>query len=485
MWTVLIVEDERFVRESIRQIVNWEEQNFKIIGEASNGVEALEFITENRPHLVVTDIMMPIMNGVDLLKEARKKGINSKFIMLTCMNEFEYVQQALEYGASNYILKLSMSVDTLKEALEKVNKELKQEFIASVHHFHSFYKEIWDKIWDKMKDREDGLPVFNDSVSFLKSTHVLTMISVLHGPKNWNKEQFERLILTEDNDNAIIHLFTSHGHTTAFFWTLHPVRLKMKTSLDYPIVYTRNVNIDHLQITWEKMMRDLDNFWYNVKSNVKSVKETHCLFKFWKQEKELYYRFEKMDKSKCIFLFETIMEEIKLRFIPMVTVKEAISRIAKTLGEISQQQWNIRKLLYASSHDELKSLFLEQLNQHLDNFIMTKGYWTDHPEVNKVIQYMLENYHLDISVRSMAKYVSMDETYFSHLFKKKTGETLIKYLQKIRVYKAKYELSHTDLSIQEIGLRVGFQNTNYFNRIFKRFTASTPGEYRKKFKSIS
>ncbi|UJF32062.1 response regulator [Paenibacillus hexagrammi] len=124
MWKVLLVEDEIFVRESVREIIKWEEMGFTVIGEAGNGEEALDIILSNRPHLVITDIIMPKMDGVTLLKRTREAGLDTKFVMLTCMSEFEYVRQAMEYGASNYILKLSMNVQSLRDTLGKVGAEL-------------------------------------------------------------------------------------------------------------------------------------------------------------------------------------------------------------------------------------------------------------------------------------------------------------------------------------------------------------------------
>lgn len=127
MWKVLLVEDEVFVRESVKELIHWEEFGFILIGEASNGQEALDQIKADPPDLVLTDIVMPIIDGIELLRETRRAGLTCKFVMLTCMGEFEYVRQAMEYGASNYILKLSMSVNDLRETLQKISHELESE----------------------------------------------------------------------------------------------------------------------------------------------------------------------------------------------------------------------------------------------------------------------------------------------------------------------------------------------------------------------
>ncbi|MEK3832873.1 response regulator [Paenibacillus sp. FSL R7-0128] len=126
MWKVLLVEDEVFVRESVREIIAWEELGFTVSGEAGNGAEALEIIREDTPDLVISDIVMPEMDGVELLRRTREEGFDSRFVMLTCMNDFENVRQAMEYGASNYILKLSMSVNSLRDTLRKISGELEK-----------------------------------------------------------------------------------------------------------------------------------------------------------------------------------------------------------------------------------------------------------------------------------------------------------------------------------------------------------------------
>lgn len=253
MWKVIIVEDELFIRESVKELIQWEELGFRLVGEAGDGEEALELIKRDPPDLVITDIMMPRMDGLELLKETRKAGYDSKFVMLTCMGEFEYVRQAMEYGASNYILKLSMSVNDLRETLGKINKEL------------------------------------------------------------------------------------------------------------------------------------------------------------------------------------------------------MLSRKPPRSGLVPAEPAADRKI--------------------------------SHPELNKIVKYIEQNYDKDISVKSLARYVMMGENYISALFKKKMGKTLIHYLHEVRVRQAMHYLADTDMTVHEIGLKVGFMNDNYFIKIFKRITGTTPSQYRQNIRS--
>ncbi|MGG6309295.1 response regulator transcription factor [Paenibacillus macerans] len=280
MWKVLLVEDEVFVRESVREIIAWEELGFTVAGEAGNGGEALDMIRRDPPDLVLADIVMPEMDGVELLRRTREEGYRSRFIMLTCIGEFEYVRQAMEYGASNYILKLSMSVNSLRDTLRKVSAELARDGAGTTG-------ADPDRGGSGADMREAG--------------------GAGEGPQA-----------------------EAPGRQTA-------------SSSPGP---------------------------------------------------------------------------------------------AGTEAGVS------------------------------------------HPEVCKIIAYIAENYPQDITVKSMAQYVMMGENYVSALFKKKTGQTLIHYLHRVRVEKAMEYLLHTDLPVHEIGHRVGFLNDNYFIKIFKRLTQQTPSRYR-------
>lgn len=287
MWKVLLVEDEVFVRESVREIIAWEELGFTVAGEAGNGGEALEMIRRDPPDLVLADIVMPEMDGVELLRRTREEGYRSRFIMLTCIGEFEYVRQAMEYGASNYILKLSMSVNSLRDTLRKVSTELARDGGAEP--------------------------------------------------------------ATQENGEAT---------------------------------------------------PQAGGFGTQALTSVPAAGAT-----------------------------------------PSATASATVS---------------------AASNPSPNGT--------------SAG--ISHPEVCKIIDYIAEHYAQDITVKSMAQYVMMGENYVSALFKKKTGQTLIHYLHRIRVEKAQEYLLHTDLPVHEIGQRVGFINDNYFIKIFKRLTQQTPSKYR-------
>lgn len=124
---ILIVEDEVLVRCGLRSMVNWEKLGLDVIGDASNGKEALEIYEKEKPDIVMTDIKMPVMDGLELIEKIREQDQSTRIVLLTCYEEFSYLMRDMKLGVSDYILKLKMKPDEIEKAMEKVCKELEQK----------------------------------------------------------------------------------------------------------------------------------------------------------------------------------------------------------------------------------------------------------------------------------------------------------------------------------------------------------------------
>lgn len=483
MWKVLLVEDEMFVRESIKMIVNWEELGFTLLGEADNGEEALQMLRQKHFDLVISDIKMPVMDGVELLKQARELDLSCKFIMLTCMNEFEYVRQALEYGASNYILKLSMSVSSLVDSLSKIKSELEEQSQYADQKINLYYQQIWRNITGAEHEEHEAAP---SVIEELRHFH-LTIVSVIRGGERWTPSDHDKALSFLDFSCAeVTHLYHSEGLTTVFIWHKPEAPLVRAGSSveDYAVVYAADIHYSQLHMQWRKIIQQLGAAWYESKKGVFSVnagnvKESAPYF-VWRKKRELISSFEKLEENRCHALIDEIWEEMRDSHLSMVDVKKIAADIDYTLYSMIQKGSSSQSALFdAGTHQELKQVMTVRLQAYLSAYKQTQpAIMTDHPEVNKVIAYINDHLDKDISVKSMAAMISMDENYFSSLFKAKTKESLITYVHQLRIQKAMFYLTQTDLTINQIAENVGFKNINYFNRIFKRITGATPSRYR-------
>lgn len=126
MYKVLLVDDEYMIVRGLQKLIPWEEPGFEIVGTAGNGQEALEFVKRQKVDIVITDVTMPILSGIDFLKQSQKESIFFRFIVLSGYQEFEYVKESIQMGAENYLIK-PINKEELMETLKKCIKEFEEE----------------------------------------------------------------------------------------------------------------------------------------------------------------------------------------------------------------------------------------------------------------------------------------------------------------------------------------------------------------------
>lgn len=489
MWTVLLVEDERFVRESIIQIIDWEQEGFTVMGEADNGLEAFQFIEQHQPDLIICDILMPVMDGIELLRKVRKNGWSNRFLMLTAHTEFEYARQAVEYGASNYILKLSMSVESLVTSLQKIKTELKQD----QKHRYDAMKDLYARYWECVIDSDhkvDTVQLLTPFESVIRHSF-LVMIAMFPVDSRMTSEDVCTSDLFSSSSQPVIHSFSAKGQTTFFCWfTTEPtINPHIKVLHDTTIVCSPVTDVSKLTETWQAVISALDHIWYQkdtkaymrIETNQLSNKETISFLL-----RQLFHVIEQWNIDKCKKSIDTIWDHMEVNAYSMLKVKEIASWINQTLVKINNLTDGTEVAInQARSHIQLKNIIFDTVSNYIRKHHRFQFTMTDHTEVNKVIEYIASHYEKNISVKFLAKHIGMDENYLSALFKKKTGQSLIHYLHGIRIQHAEEYLRHTKLSVSKISERVGFVNDNYFIKIFKRMNQVTPSQYRRKFLSLN
>ena len=150
-WKILIVEDDINFRYAIRELVPWDEYDFEVVGEAVNGRQALEILKAKEVNIVLTDMEMPIMDGVALTAEIKKFYPNIKVVALSAFDDFSFVKESMRLGAEDYILKQDLNADTIIETLQNLCKEYLREQKRELDR-HQFQKEFLDYIQEKIPE---------------------------------------------------------------------------------------------------------------------------------------------------------------------------------------------------------------------------------------------------------------------------------------------------------------------------------------------
>jgi two-component system response regulator YesN len=512
MWTVILVEDEELVRGFIRKNVPWEQLGFRIVGEASNGKEAMDTIHRLSPDLIIADIMMPVMDGVDLLKLCRSEGNEAMFIMLTCVNDFAYAREALEYGASNYILKLSMTSTALKEVLAKAGIELtrryRQKWQQNQLEYHRYYDNMWKQMNSLVVMNEQSQPLMPNLGLREMHQHVV-VLSVLSGRRKISHIDLEE---TAGKD-AFVHSYVQEGVSHFFIWISDDSEwLGLPAVKAWELNFSWALCMDPQQLvqTWKSVYSALHRHWYELQSGnsetlfgtidtpapaiavidatVAVVKSMPHEYTFaaasqglaYPVERDIVLLFESLQLEECLSRLEEQWLGMAERYVSLHNVKEVSLRLNRLAASLSgDPESGSESLQDAINHQQLLASLKLIFRQHIEALQRKRGLWTDHSQINLIIRYVHDHYDQVITLESMAKYVAMDMYYLSGLFKKKTQESFIHFLQKVRVEKAKTYLSETKWSLSEIAEKVGFVQDNYLTKIFKRWTGLTPGEYRK------
>ncbi|UKS28784.1 response regulator [Paenibacillus sp. HWE-109] len=480
--SILIVEDEQFTRDMLREIIDWESAGLRLAGEAGNGLEALAFIREHKPDIVICDIIMPLMDGVELLQKVREEQIDSKFIMLSCANDFDYARQALEYGASNYILKLSLSAEKLQETLKKVRRELDLHASRRTHlEIDSYYSMMWDRVWGRSgaDAEEPAVPLEGDSSRRLAVAVCADAIA--------NSRRMETMVTSEEPHilrDAIVHVFNKMGVASVFYWL--PAECDLRPSQEEagfllsPVVAPKD-----LLPAWRGALMEFDQVWYGkqVANRISSLQRLrkNAEFHGWEYERKLIWSFENFKRDDCAGILRQLWSELSAYLVPMYQIKEACIAWDQMFRRIAQvPSGGQEAIVQAATANELLWTMIGRVNGYLDARLSSQsGEISSHPQITQVLAYIRQNFEKDITVKMLAKIVVLDDTYLSNLFKKETGVNLISFIHQYRIERSLALLRETTVSIEEIARQVGFMDINYFVRIFKRYKGIAPGHYRK------
>ncbi|WP_165452828.1 response regulator [Paenibacillus thalictri] len=444
MWTVLLVEDEENVRRFVRRNIQWGAYGFEVAGEASNGKEAWELMERLRPDAVISDIMMPIMDGTELLEKARESGMESVFIMLTCLQELKYAQTAMQHGAFNYILKASMTLESLHGELIRLDRELSRRNERLAKDRRPWFDALYSGLWESDFSVNNSL----EADVWLQETYPhLALFSVFHGNMPLEPYELQLKNLFRSSKPAIVNEFKKYGQTTIFVWSRSPIHPEpVLDDFPYPIVYGLAQALDQLPAVWQCILNEWDSAWYeNQVMNKKTLLHGPDLGRerlsadgplVWSIEKELVQAFEESKIEQVKQRLYDLMELMKQQKTRWYVVKKAALRWDEQIRRLvygSRMDDGDSAIIHASSHRKLLHILQSRFEAYYYESIQANNQRTDHSEINVILSYLHQYYYQEISLKSMSQLVSMDGHYLSGLFKKKTGDSMITYLHKLRI----------------------------------------------------
>lgn len=533
---VFLVEDEMVIRRGIKNSIDWEKEGYIFCGEASDGELAYPMIIKEKPDILITDIRMPFMDGLELCKLVKKELPNIKILILSGYDEFDYAKEAIRLGVTEYLLK-PISSGKLLEALngvsesirrEKEDKDLVRKYMEEMrenteHEKQKFFEQMIagnlsmaDALETGKKyemnlsagmynlllfrftlgeeNRKSGELLGEAEYAIEKLTERLEYVfEFQRGVEGWafllmadNEEQMSERVkeLSKDLEEIMknystIAYFGGIGQPVARLRELEESFREAERALAARFTMELNRIISVEDIRMAQNVDTLDDI--EITSFGEIEKTRTMLEKFLNNGAE-----DEIDEFVDVYINELPEENLKSvlmrqyiimdAYIVMMSFCEKIEGIEGEMQAQSEELKNSMKTI--QTLEEIKNYIRMLLKKIIGVRDTISGRrYSDIIEIAK--DQIRKTYMSDeISLNTIAAEVGMSPSYFSSIFSKEMGKTFVEYLTEIRMDRAKELLMCSSMKTSEIGYEVGYKDPNYFSYIFKKTQNCTPKEFR-------
>jgi two-component system response regulator YesN len=490
------VDDETLIRQGIKHYLNWEQEGFQIVGEASNGKEALQLIDTMNPHILITDIVMPMMDGEELTRIVKERYPQIEIIILSSFGEFDYVRSTFQSGVVDYILKPKLDAQGLLKALKKaagripdlqsmdkqmvLNLSVGQVIQKMISGYEADYesasimevfpyprfclvgmdlkrgqtelpKHMKEKIESELKDASYSIH-FEQKMILVNGNNFSKIITL--AKRLANSEPDLGFALSEEfTDFKQIRLVYKENLLPLLSYRFYfpEIPLLMKKDLPNPEPRCDSFNLDWFAGEFKR--KNFDSAFTYLQDHVSSL-------------------------SRC---YKTDVFEYKAFF------GNIIFNITILLGNMEYEVKNLEntKYSYFKLIDEAQTAkeAVDLLNQFIaeaNKCIFSSQNQPDNFNMKKLMEYIHDHYAEPLTLTEVAKHFHFNPSYLSSYFSNHNSEGFIEYLNRIRIEEASKLLIQGTAAISEISGMVGYSDHSYFCRVFKKIKGLSPSQFRRK-----
>ncbi len=517
----ILADDEGIILKGLKKLIDWEKLGIEIVGEAGDGQEALRLIEEKKPQLVVSDIAMPGLSGLEMLRQIRQQGLSTKVIFVSGYQEFSYAQDAVRYGAVDYLLK-PVEKEELERAVCKaaglIDDQSRLDILtntASEDKMHQIFQKISGKREYSREDLYDQFSRLNISVEGKAMVGAaFRLYGLKRGEGNVRMQELQKFSAASKIQRKVEDLGWGFAvkkeiSTCCVIFLLEPgqgrqvverriAKLIAEASNGHNLTVKAGVgerveDVGALPLAY-KTSRFAMELYYFTEDEVIWYEDV---------EKEFHQSFEEYQekvhdlKEGFIHRRNSIHVEVNQvlaviknlhfgnRFAALNRCNLMISGVIQDLcneylldetwiGRGEQCMEQMRLMPTYRQTCQLIVEFFDQVHQQI-----LAGGSGEYNEAVRIRQYVEEHFEENLTLESMAGMVGMNPYYFSSYFKKNTGMNFKAYLTEVRMEAAARLLSNTDCKAYEVASRVGYRNVRQFNENFRGKYGMSPNEYRK------
>ena len=526
MYRIMIVDDEPLILAGVTSLLNWEEHQCKIVRKVSSGRQALAQMEALRPDIVITDIEMPVMDGISFMKACVESGYGASFIFLTNIKEYSLVKEALRLGAVDYLVKLELNkealIAALKRAKERCNltrpriRAMEDGEATADEHIQNYFRRILLCDTDTHPDERLALMIrerypvlllmfFHFNCKFDGSSGKYTRADqkkIMNYGENIIHEMvkgfFDRSCLLRKDQNGFILVLSLEG-MNEYKEQVKAMSIKfckvMKDHYEIPVSVAVSQPVRQAEGVQELLyqaMSAMDDTYYdsssaivfypeNYKENFSHSRSFNINF----LKKELTGIIRQNDRKG----FSNIMNQIIQLFVQCKPSRsQAVNAccslycfITFLLEERGDQDFpyildvagQLNRLFDLNSVIAWLERFRDQVAEALETYKESRK----DKYIELVLEYIREHYREKITLNQMSALLNISQGHLSCIFKKQTGKNFSDYVTEVKIEKAKELIETYQYMMYEISDMLGFDTQYYFSAVFKKITGYTPKEY--------
>jgi two-component system, response regulator YesN len=519
MIRVAIVDDEALERKALCKIIREHLPEVEVVAEAGNGRKAIEVADEIRPDLMMIDIKMPGIDGIEAVRTIKQQHPNMKFIIVSAFDTFEYAKQVMQQGVKEYLLKPSSKEDVV-HAIQRVCAEIAEErrreqenmeLKEQVHRLQELVEREWLSVFMLEEFSQSHLEEWSRLLGLRIQSGFFLLFKFPNDEKNHEWQQWLKTTIEKKSEMSYIMGKMMEFQVPVLLFSetkqdLHELKIYAQKFARviiqlfqqehvgkelYVGIGTPACEIYKLRDSYYEALVAVEYYASHQKVKSGFIPKNSMLLKtnvdMVDREKQLLEIVRQGDVKLAIERFQRYFQEVvtsKNAKLPAVVkvVEEMFILLERMLNELGMAYERNHIFHMCNTMDELKGAAVKQLT-HIVQHVQAWRNSQANGKLSKAKEYIAKYYHRPLTLEEVAEYVELSPYYFSKLFKDRFGVTFIDYLTEIRIEKAKQEMMDHSKSLKEICFLVGYNDPNYFSRVFKKQTGLSPTEYRKSIHS--
>lgn len=532
MLKLFLVEDEALIREGLRDNIPWEQFGYKFVGEAGDGEMALPLIRKARPDVLITDIKMPFMDGLELSKILHVEFPKMKIIIISGYDDFAYAREAIEIGVEQYLLKpitKAMLKKTLTELKDKIEQDMEQNdyqtmYQNEIHEYEQFNRR---RLFEKILEGEISVSdIYQEAAKLNLELNASAYNLIFFGfqeKKSLGREEMEEL---SDRQELVLHYFQRTSQFILFRWNVNCYGLLMKGEAEDMDKLTQKA-VENIQKAKPEESKLLDYYiaighpverlsqlpeCYREVNHFSSYRFIYPKLQVFSEETLAPFLNKEDEESLAGVIPSQMDPEIIKDFLQRGNSSEIsdfvegyLSGIKSALESRMFRDYVILNLRFTvMAHLESLGISQEMAEERLqydfkdfsagaeniapyfEDLLQTCFYFGKREKDNqskkilrKALEYIDENFTQEsLSLNSVAEEIDVTSNYLSAVFSQGMEKTFVEYVTGKRMERAKKLLLTTDKSGAEIAQEVGYKDTHYFSFVFKKTQKMSPREFR-------